>query len=338
MAGLPRFADLPITPGAPPHSSWGVWGEGDRLGCWNLVDDEAARRGAASVRTGRTYRLDAPHDPALARFMGRVPFEHRVEPIMGVAWDDVIDSFNTQASTQWDGFGHFGSPHGHYNGLGRDDHGVDHWAARSFATRGVLADVARWRERQGRPFDAAGGEMLPVDELLATLQDQGSAVLPGDVLLIRFGWMDWWRNRGSESSSAASAASAPAASAASTSAGSVPALVQPGLEPSLRTVEVLWDLHVAAVACDPALDPIPGKWGTLASPPTPEQSADPAFAFGLSLHWVLPYLGLSIGEFFDLDALADDCAAAGDWHCLFTTAPMHIPSGVATPANAVAVR
>ena len=316
MRSLPSFAELPVTPDAPRHSSWGVWGEGDRLGCWNLVDDEAAQRGAAAVRTGRTYRLDAPYDPALARYMGRAPFEHRVEPVMGVAWDDVLDSFNTQASTQWDGFGHFGSAHGHFGGLGRDDHGVDHWAARSFATRGVLADVARWRERQGRPFDAAGGEMLPVEELLATLDDQGSSVQPGDVLLIRFGWMGWWRQHGSSATS----------------------LVQPGIEPSVRAAEVLWDLHVAAVACDPALDPIPGKWAGLASPPSAEQLADPEFALGLSLHWVLPYLGLSIGEFFDLDALADDCAATGDWHCLFTTAPMHIPGGVATPANAIAVR
>lgn len=318
MNGLPRFADLPIKPDAPRHSSWGVWGDDDRFGCWNLIDDAAARRGAASIRTGRTFRLDASHDPALTRLMARSPFEHRIEPIMGVAWDDVIDSFNTQGSTQWDGFGHFGSEtHGHYGGLSRDDHGVDHWAARSFATRGVLADIARWRERQGRPFDAARGEMLPVEELLATLDDQGSVVEPGDILLLRFGWLQWWRSGGSATTAS---------------------LVQPGLEPSLRTVEVLWDLHVAAVGCDPALDPIPGKWLTLSAPPTSEQMADPGFALALTLHAVLPYLGLSIGEFFDLDALAEDCAGDGDWYCLITTAPMHLPGGVATPANAIAVR
>lgn len=318
MDSVPRFADLPITADAPRHASWGVWGADDRLGCWNLVDDAAARRGAASVRTGRTFRLDAPHDPALTSFMGRSPFTHRIEPMMGVAWDDVIDSFNTQGSTQWDGFGHYGSAaHGHYGGLSRDDHGVHHWAARSFATRGVVADVARWRERQGRPFDAAGGEMLPVDELLATLEDQGSTVDPGDVLLIRFGWLRWWRAGG---------------------ASTAKRLVQPGLEPSLRTAEVLWDLHVAAIGCDPALDPIPGKWRTLSAPPTAEQMADPGFALALSLHAVLPYLGLSIGELFDLDALAEDCAADGDWYCMITTAPMHLPGGVGTPANAVAVR
>ena len=318
MTDIPRFADLPVMPSAPPHSSWGVWADGDRLGCWNLVDEAAARRGAASVRSGRWFRLDAPHDPALTRLQSRSPFEHRVEPMMGVAWDDIVDSFNTQGSTQWDGFGHFGHEHhGHYGGLDRDEHGVHHWAAKSFVTRGVLADVARWRERQARPFDAAGGEMLPIDELLAVLDDQGSTVQPGDVLLIRFGWLDWWRSGG---------AAAP------------PALVLPGIEPSLQAAQVLWDLHVAAVGCDPALDPIPGKWATLTSPPTAQQLADPGHALGLSLHAVLPFLGLPIGEFFDLDALAADCAATGDWYCMLTTAPMHLPGGVATPANAVAIR
>jgi hypothetical protein len=115
-------------------------------------------------------------------------------------------------------------------------------------------------------------------------------------------------------------------------------LVQPGIEPSLRAAEVLWDLHIAAVGCDPALDPIPGKWATLAEPPTAEQRADPAFALGLSLHALLPFLGLSIGEFFDLDALAADCAEGNDWYCMVTTAPMQLPGGVATPANAIAVR
>ena len=318
MEELPRFSELPVDPSAPAHSSWGVWGEGDRLGCWNLVDDAATKRGVASVRKGRTFRLDAPYDADLTRYMARSPMQHRIESMMGVAWDDVVDSFNTQGSTQWDGFGHVGSAaHGHYGGLDRDQHGVDHWAVRSFATRAVLADVARWRERQGRPFDAAGGEILPVEELLVTLDEQGSVVERGDVLLIRFGWLGWWRSGGSAVSGK---------------------LVQPGLEPSLRTVEVLWDLHVAAVGCDPALDPLPGRWQTLAAAPTAEEMADPAYALALSLHAMLPYLGLSIGEFFDLDALAADCAADGDWYCLLTTAPMHLPGGVATPANAVAVR
>ena len=318
MSTLPSFRELPVREGVPAHSSWGVWGEGDKLGCWNKIDDDAVRRGAGCVRTGRVYSLNAAHDPAMTTQMGREPFRHTVQPIMGIAWDDVLDGLNTQGSTQWDGFGHFASPgHGHYGGLPRDEHGVDAWADRGFATRGVLADIAAWRESVGRPIDVAAGEMVPVEELELTLAHQGSTVEPGDVLLLRFGWLRWWREAGRAAGGG---------------------LVLPGIEPSLRAAELLWDMHIAAVAGDPGLDPIPGKFGQLTSFPTDDQFADPAFALDLALHNVLPYFGLSIGEGFDLDALAADCAADGDWTCMLTTAPMQLPGGVATPANAIAIR
>lgn len=196
MTTLPSFRELPVRAGAPPHSSWGVWGDGDgdRLGCWSTIDAAATLRGVASVRTGRVFSLNAAHDDALTLHMGRTPMRRTVRPIMGIAWDDVLDDFNTQGSTQWDGFGHFGSRvHGHYGGLGRDEHGVDRWAARGFATRGVLADIARWRNEAGRPLDVAGGEMVPIDEVEAVLDAEGMTVEPGDILLLRFGWLSWWR-------------------------------------------------------------------------------------------------------------------------------------------------
>ena len=39
---LPSYADLPITPGAPAGSSWGLWGAEDRFGCLNLLTPERA--------------------------------------------------------------------------------------------------------------------------------------------------------------------------------------------------------------------------------------------------------------------------------------------------------
>ncbi|HUQ39075.1 MAG TPA: cyclase family protein [Acidimicrobiales bacterium] len=318
MPTLPSFGDLPVTPGAPSCTSWGVWGPDDKLGCWNKIDEDATRRGVASVRRGRVFSVNAEHDPALTRHMTREPFAHSVRSIMGVAWDDVIDGFNTQGSTQWDGFGHFGNAsHGHYGGLARDEHGVDAWAKVGFATRGVVVDVAAWRESAGRPIDVAGGEMVPIDEVLETLDHQGSPIEPGDILLLRFGWLRWWRGEGARSTAG---------------------LVLPGIEPSLRVAEVLWNMHIAAVAADPGIDPVPGKWANFTSMPSREEMARPEAALGLSLHNLIPLLGLSIGEFFDLDRLADDCAAAGDWSCLLTTAPMQLPGGVATPANALAIR
>ena len=49
-------------------------------------------------------------------------------------------------------------------------------------------------------------------------------------------------------------------------------------------------------------------------------------------------LGIPLGELWDLDALADDCSAARTYDCFFTSAPLNMPNGVASPPNAIAVR
>jgi hypothetical protein len=41
---------------------------------------------------------------------------------------------------------------------------------------------------------------------------------------------------------------------------------------------------------------------------------------------------------WDLEALADDCAADGRYECLFTSAPLHLEAGVASPPNALAIK
>jgi hypothetical protein len=53
---------------------------------------------------------------------------------------------------------------------------------------------------------------------------------------------------------------------------------------------------------------------------------------------LLPMLGIPLGEMFDLSALAADCAADERYACLFVSAPLNIPSGVASPPNALAIK
>ena len=53
---------------------------------------------------------------------------------------------------------------------------------------------------------------------------------------------------------------------------------------------------------------------------------------------ILPLLGVPLGELWDLDALADDCAATGTYDAFLTSAPLNMPAGVATPPNAIAIR
>ncbi len=49
-------------------------------------------------------------------------------------------------------------------------------------------------------------------------------------------------------------------------------------------------------------------------------------------------LGLPLGELWDLDALAEDCAADGVYEGFFTSAPLRVRSGVASPPNALVVK
>ena len=45
-----------------------------------------------------------------------------------------------------------------------------------------------------------------------------------------------------------------------------------------------------------------------------------------------------VAELWDLDALAADCASDGRHECLFVSAPLNLPRGVASPPNALAIK
>ena len=49
---IPRFSELPIKKGAPPDSSWGVFGDDDELGCLNFLTPEGIVDAARLVRKG----------------------------------------------------------------------------------------------------------------------------------------------------------------------------------------------------------------------------------------------------------------------------------------------
>ena len=51
----------------------------------------------------------------------------------------------------------------------------------------------------------------------------------------------------------------------------------------------------------------------------------------------LVYMGMILGENFELDALAAACAAAGRWEFLFAGQPLPLRGGVGGPVNPMAV-
>ena len=326
MAELPSYDDLPIRDDLPPGSSWGVWGDSDVLGCLNLLTPERVVRAASLVRTGRVFALNLDMTLPSPPLFGRAAFEHEVTGRPGgMSHDDLLHSWNTQSSSQWDGFRHVGSPiHGHYGGVADEDHGVGHWAGR-IAGRAVLADVGRWREAAGRPLRCDAPDPIAPEDVLGCLRDQGTEVEVGDVLLLRTGWLSWYRSLDDDGRQRVASPDGFAA---------------PGLVPGEPTCRLLWDLHVAAVAADnPALEVWP--IGSLAGVDDwrAAAEADPARWPELFVHTaLLPLLGIPIGELWDLDALAEDCAATGTYDSFFTSAPLNLPRGVASPPNALAIR
>ena len=322
MAPLPSYDELPVVPGAPAGSSWGLWGDDDRFGCLNLIDDAATRRGLAAAVDGTVHPLNLELELPDPPLFGRSALTHRVHNNPWSA-DDSLDTWNTQASSQWDGFRHVRSPvHGAYNGVPEDEHGIHHWARRGIVTRAVLADVGRWREQQGRPLTPNRTEGVAAADVLATLEAQDTAVEPGDVLLIRFGWTSWYRSLDGAGRAAYAAEGGAIA----------------GLAPGEEMARTLWDLHIAAVAADnPSLEMWPAPMTDRAAWKASDL-ADPTQASALFLHLsLLPLLGLPVGELFDLDGLAAHAERAGRWTCLFTSAPLHLHAGVASPPNALAI-
>jgi hypothetical protein len=57
------------------------------------------------------------------------------------------------------------------------------------------------------------------------------------------------------------------------------------------------------------------------------------------LHFhMLAFFGMPIGEMWNLEVLAEDCAADGNYDFFLTSAPLNIPGGVGSPPNALAIK
>jgi kynurenine formamidase len=312
--GLPSYAELAARTDAPAGTSWGLFGPHDQLGTLNFLTPERVRASARLVEQGEVHPLNWPielPDPA--------PF--RKPPIRtqtGDTWgrDDYLDRFYLQGSSQWDGLRHIAHPrYGFYNHTtaaqvddpANDRLGIQVMARRGIVGRGVLLDVARYCAEHGQPFAPNARFVIDVALLEAVAAAERVTIEPGDLLLVRTGWTGWYSAAPVEDRVAASSVR----------------LGQPGLECSERTVAWLWDQRVAAIAADNlALEPMPLD-----------------FRLGSSLHfWLIPCLGMPIGELWWLDDLAAACAADRRWVFQLVSAPLNVRGGVGSPPNALAIR
>ncbi len=313
---LPRFDALPVRPDAPPHSAWGLWGDADEIGTLNLLTPQCVTSASRLVRKGAIFPLNWDLELPDPPLFGREALQHTIKRTHHFVNDDVCHTFNTQSSSQWDGLTHYGNMtyHGFYNGVTEAEvtgdlgtrNGIQVWARRGIAGRGVLLDYRRWALAQGLTYSPGERHEITVDALRETARVQGVEVRTGDILIIRSGWIAWYLGLNRDERTAVAN----------------PPHDAVGVAQGESMLRFLWDSHVAAVVGDAiAFEALPAH---------PE--------YGFMHETLLALWGMPIGEMFYLESLADDCAADGVYEFFFTAAPLNKLGGVASPSNALAMK
>jgi len=308
------FDELPRLPGSGLRHSWHVHGPGDQLGTLNRLRGDVVAAATAAVRTGERIGLSLPLGLPDPSFFGRQSPRHTLFPMGpgGGAWDDRLDGFYLQASSQWDGLRHIrAGEEGFYGGWqGSPDAdpgplGIQHWARPGIVGRGVLIDLAG-----ADGYDPFTHVVFGVADIEAALRAQGTSLRFGDILCVRTGWTEKYQTLDTQARADLSARLADPFS-----------YTCAGLAGSEEMSRFLWDTGVAAVTSDnPAVEAVP---------------MDPGMG---SLHLrLIPCLGFAIGELFDFAALAAACHRERRYEFLFVSVPLNLTGGIGSPANAVAI-
>lgn len=308
---------------AAAFRNWGRWGDDDVLGTLNYIDDAKRREALRTAITGRTvslaqsFDMNGPQkgwrrrtnpvhlmlDTGTDAERGNQGFPH------GIGGADDHISMPLQCSTQWDGLGHIFDHGIAWNGRRAGEvvtsdgdliTGIEH-AADVIVSRGVLLDLGR--HLMPETGELPDGHAITAAELEACIAAQGvtSRVGRGDIVLVRTGHFSRARREGW-----GDYAGGPA----------------PGL--SLTTAGWLHRTEIAAIATD--------TWGFEVRP---NEFDVPAFQ---PLHQVvIPNIGLTVGELWNLDTLSAACVERGSWEFLLSAAPLPITGAVGSPINPVAV-
>ena len=308
---------------ADAYRNWGRWGDDDVLGTLNFIDESKRAAAARLVSQGRVISLsqnfdtDGPQkgwrrrinpvhtmtDTGTDAERGNQGFPH------GIGGADDYITMPLQSSTQWDGLGHIFDHGMAWNGRRAGDvvtsdgdlvTGIEH-ARDVIVSRGVLLDLGRYLAPE--TGELPDGYAITAHELDACIAAQGptSGVGRGDIVLVRTGRFTRARREGW-----GEYAGGPA----------------PGL--SLTTAGWLHRTKIAAIATD--------TWGFEVRP---NEFDAPAFQ---PLHQiVIPNMGLTIGEMWNLDELGEACAELGRWEFLLSAPPLPITGAVGSPINPVAL-
>ncbi len=293
-------------------SNWGRWGADDERGTTNLVTPERLVAAAALIRTGKVFDLGIAFDESGPQTGGvRINPSHLMAATGhgqdfpgGFHYADDYIYMPLQAATQWDGLVHVFYDDQLYNGFPSSDvtpKGAFHNGIDKQA-KGIAGRgvLLDIAALKGVPWLAAGQAVTPED-LDEAAERQGVAIAPGDIVIFRTGWRRMFVETGNAKAFQGA---------------------QPGL--SLACCDWLHAHDIAAVCSDnAAIEVCPAEDRTTMLP----------------VHMVLIRdMGMTLGEIFDLEELAADCAADGVWEFFFCGPPLKVTRGVGSPINPLAIK
>lgn len=301
------------------YRNWGRWGSDDERGTLNFITPAALVHAASLITSGRVVSCGLPFNgdgPQSGGFGGRTNPIHWMlqdggdialgaqDGIDVLRYTDDAVSMPLQCGTQWDALAHI-----FYRGQMYNGHGLEKVTS-SGATvnsidriadgvvgRGILLDVPRHR---GVPWLEAGDSITDL-ELEACAKAQGVEVRSGDIVLVRTGQIAQVRATGAW--------------------GEYDSGPAPGL--GVQAAHWFASHEIAALATD--------TWGAEVLPNDIPGVFQP-------LHLILLVnAGMTIGEIFDLEALAAACQDEGRYEFFFSAPPLPISGAVGSPINPLAV-
>ncbi len=301
------------------YRNWGKWGADDERGTLNYITPDVIVRAARLARRGAVFSLAIPFNAKGPQ----INQPRRFNPIHrmmltgpdcttgaitfpgGVGFTDDMVIMPLQCATQWDALSHCLLDGQIYNGYDANEvssrgarRNGIEKVARGIVGRGVLIDLPRVK---GVQWLEPGYAITPED-LDAAVGAERVEIQSGDVLLVRTGMLTMCGAQGGWGDYAGGPA--------------------PGL--SFSTAGWVHDHELAAVATD--------TWGMEVRPNEIPDSFQP-------LHQVfLVNMGLTIGEIFQLDELAEDCAADGVYEFFLAAPPLPITGAVGSPINPLAIK
>ncbi len=307
-------------------TNWGKWGADDQMGTLNYITPEVTRNATGLVKKGVVYSLSLPvaanqpsPDRRLERYMLTTGQEAGPEP----RWLGDQLSLPLHGTTHWDSLAHVVGEGKMYNGYdasknitaqGALKNGIQN-AARKLVTRGVLLDIARFKGV--KRLDA--GYMVTPEDVEATARREGVSFRQGDVVLIHTGWLSVFRELDSTD-----------VYDSKTKAWKLFHANEPGIGWGLA--QWLKGQRSAAVAADNVyLEALPS------APQAAEQAGCPGYTMPINYE-LIRNQGMTVGKLFQLDGLAEACAADGVYEFMFVAAPMKLNNGTGSPTNPLAIK